>query len=309
MNRALRDLIRLLPLLAAAVLLLWASGDLGQLFGRPELTLWSSFAALTLFGVALSHVLRRMFFPYLDLRKLAEQANEKGLVFLGVCIVLGASLMLMSGLVRAEPIPAAAAQYRTQLEAEAAHHWPGNPGVHWFAAQVEKETCITMTHRKCWNPRAELRTDRERGVGFGQITRTARFDALAEMVAVNPRALAGWSWDSERLYDPALQLRALVLMDARNWRLTTGAATELDRMHFTLAGYNGGPAGVAAERTLCRGTPGCDPGRWFGHVEHTSRKARKAANGYGQGFFQINRGYVARIDARRRAYGAAWYGV
>lgn len=56
MNRGLRDLLRLLPLLAAAVLLLWASGDIGLLFGRPELTLWSSFAALTLFGLSLIHI-------------------------------------------------------------------------------------------------------------------------------------------------------------------------------------------------------------------------------------------------------------
>ena len=303
MEKMIRDLWRLAPLLIAASLLLWVSPSVAMFFGRPELSAWGMFTALSLYGVALSHVLRRLFFPYLDLKRLAEQAQEKGLVFLGVCVVLAACLMLMSGLVRAEPIPQAAHQYLPLLKTEAQTQWPDNPGVSWFAAQVEKETCATLRHSKCWSPRAELRTSRERGVGFGQITQTSRFDALAEMRAQFPSQLRGWSWDSEPLYDPALQMRALVLMDRRNSNVFKAGAESADaNMHFALASYNGGVGGTLQEIALCRGTPSCRSGVWFGHVENTSRKARTAANGYGQGFFQINRGYVARIDKRRHAY-------
>jgi len=64
---------------------------------------------------------------------------------------------------------------------------------------------------------------------------------------------------------------------------------------------NGGKMG--ASRTI--GTSAwqrraVDPGRWFGHVELTSLKARTAVKGYGQSFYEINRGYVRSIWFERR---------
>lgn len=295
-----RDLVRVLPLLAFATLLLWLAAPIAGFVDRPELAPWLAFAGLSLYGVALSHVLRRLLFPYLDLRKLAEASQEKGLVFLGVCIVMAACLLLMGGLVRAETLPANAVRYMPTLKSEIAQYWPDMPMKSALGAQVEKETCITLKHSRCWSPRAELRTSRERGVGLGQITKTSRFDALAELRAQYPQQLAGWSWDSDRLYDPALQLRALVLMDLRNFRMVTGAATGEDRLAFAFAGYNGGIGGLSSDRIVCRATPGCDPGRWFGHVENTSRKAKVAASGYGESFFAINRRYVREILIVRR---------
>jgi membrane-bound lytic murein transglycosylase MltF len=49
-------------------------------------------------------------------------------------------------------------------------------------------------------------------------------------------------------------------------------------------------------------TKGCDPEKWFGNVEKTSLKAKTAVKGYGQSFYQINRGYVRSIwfDRRQR---------
>lgn len=295
-----RDLLRVLPLLAVATLLLWLAAPIAETVSRPELAPWLAFAGLSLYGVALSHVLRRLLFPYLDLRRLAEAAHEKGLVFLGVCIVMAACLLLMGGLVRAEPLPPNAVRYLPTLQAEISAHWPEMPLRSALGAQVEKETCISLKHSRCWSPRAELRTDRERGVGLGQITKTARFDALAELRAQFPQQLAGWAWESDRLYDPALQLRGLILMDLRNFRMVVGAATLEDRLAFAFAGYNGGMGGLSSDRIVCRATPGCDQARWFGHVEHTSRKAKIAASGYGESFFAINRRYVREVLITRR---------
>ncbi len=302
MERVLRDIYRSLPLLLAATLLLWLHGDIAQFFNRPELGAWGMFGALALYGAFLSHVLRRIYFPYLDMRKLAEQATEKGLVFLGVCIVLAALLLTTTTLVRADTLPANARQYAPLLLAEQRDHWPDMPDPAVLMAQVEKETCITLKHRRCWTPYAELKTDREWGVGFGQITKTSRFDALAELRSQFPEQLRGWAWDSATLYDPAFQMRGLVLMDKRNFNVFKTAAATSDRLAFMLASYNGGVGGTLGEIAMCRGAQGCRPDVWFGNVEHTSKKGRTAANGYGQGFFHINRGYVRRVLARAPDY-------
>ena len=169
-----------------------------------------------------------------------------------------------------------------------------------LGAQVEQETCPSLKHPRCWSPRAELRTSRERGVGLGQITRTDRFDSLAEMRAQFPRALADWSWTGESLYDPRLQLRGLVLMGWRNWRALADVPAVGERLAMSLASYNGGLGGLASDRRVCAATPGCDPGRWWGNVERTSLKAKTAVAGYGKSFFEINREYTRNVLIVRR---------
>ncbi len=114
-------------------------------------------------------------------------------------------------------IPTAAWTWAPVLIMVAGVHWPAAPTPERMAAQIERETCITLTHSKCWTPHAELKTARENGIGFGQVTRayntdgSIRFDKQAELRAQHPRDLGAWSW--ERRYDPMLQLIGLVLMD------------------------------------------------------------------------------------------------
>lgn len=297
----------------------WADvGRIGALFGVGLLMLWGSpwtaralgLAELSLIGLGLgwgfvaaasSHIMRRLLFPGLDLRKLMHAAarnGQAGHVVLGVCIVL-AALLLMSGQARAGEIPPGAARYLPVLAAEQRAHWPEGD-LAMLAGQVEQETCISLRHPRCWTPRAELRTAHEQGIGLGQITRTAKADSLAAMLARHPRDLAGWSWSAPTLYDPVLQARALVLMNQDNMPVAVGAATALDRDAMILTAYNGGPGRVRSDRRLCAGTSGCDPSRWFGHAERTSLLARKAAVGYGKSFFEINREYSRLILLVRR---------
>jgi len=207
-------------------------------------------------------------------------------------------------------LPVAAPKVIALLLLVQAEHWPQAPAASVMAAQIEKETCITLTHPSCFSPRAELKTARENGVGLGQITRaynadgSIRFDKQAELRAQHA-ALKHWKW--EQRYDPRLQLTALVLMDRTGYqRFAPLAATPTDAWSFTLAGYNGGDGAVQKDRLLCQKRPDCDPRRWFGHVELHSVKSRVKWRGYGQSTYDINRGYVRRVIDRAPAYANFW---
>lgn len=303
-RRARTELLRILAMMALATALLMGTTPLAMAAGEPALAPWGMWTALSLYGAAFVQVLRRLLFPYVDMRRvfivaIASGGNGAGLVWLGVCIVLAALLLTLGSAARAQQIPAGAMRHLPTLAHEIATQWPDAPDWGLFAGQVEQETCIRLDHPRCWSPRAELRTSRERGVGLGQITRTERFDALAEMRAQFPQ-LRGWDWESVTLYDPAYQLRAMVLMDRRNFQAITGAGA--DRMVMALVAYNGGLGGLSSDRKVCQATPGCDPARWWGHVEHTSLKGRRPASGYGRSFFEINREYPVRIMRRAEKY-------
>jgi hypothetical protein len=160
-------------------------------------------------------------------------------------------------------------------------------------AQIEQETCVSLTSRYCFSPRAELKTSREYGFGLGQLTVTPTFNNFTTVRGQVP-ALRNWTW-SDR-FDPKNQVIALLHMNAQSAKF---CATQMDPVTDTLACtfaiYNGGLGGFRSDRRVCSNTKGCDPRRWFGNVANTSLKAKKPVNGYGQSFFQINRNYVTNI--------------
>lgn len=261
-------------------------------------------AGLTTLGVAVGDLVLRILQPRVDASDAARQAiNFKSvpaaIVYAARVALAIAVMFLMATAARAAQPPEAALPYLPILKAEQDAHWPGMPLPPALGAQIEQETCITLRHRMCWNPRAELRTSREQGVGFGQFTRafradgSTRFDALTEIRQQHREALAGMSWANP--YDPVLQLRALVLKDRGIYELARFAEDGRERLAFMLAAYNGGWGGVLSDRQQCKATTGCDPSRWFGHVEHTSLKAKTAVHGYGKSFFEINREYPRNI--------------
>ena len=310
MSRIKVDFARFAGVFIVATLLVAVSAPLADLVGEPAYAPWLLFAGLALYGVGLSHILRRVLFPYIDLKSFSESARHEptgaGLVFVGVCLVLSAFVSLMGNVVHADEFPSNAKLYLPMLKAEQQAYWADMSLPSALGAQIEQETCSSLKSKRCWSPRVELRTSRERGVGLGQITKTARFDALSEVVASNRQALAGWGWESN-LYDPKYQLRALVLKDKQGWSVMHGTASDSDRLAFTFASYNGGIGGVMSDRKMCQAIRGCDSGRWFGNVEHTSLKAKKAVAGYGVSFFQVNRDYVRNVMVVRRARYAHYF--
>lgn len=218
-----------------------------------------------------------------------------------LCLLVG-SCSVMSPIF-AQELPAGAYVYLPTLVSNQKAIWPDAPLPSFLGGQVEQESCITLKHSKCWNPRAELKTSRENGIGFGQFTRaykadgTILFDKISELAAAHA-SLRGWTW--ERRYDPDFQLRAIVEMDKDLYRRQVGAASDEDRLSFALSAYNGGQGGILQDRRLCANTPGCDQSRWAGHVENYSMKQRVAQKGYGKSFFEINREYVHLILHVRR---------
>jgi len=298
-----RALPRILLLALLGALMLWLSIPLGRAWTPEAAPILFNFG-LCMLALAAGDCSLRLLQPNINPQAAACEAIVganlgAGAVYLGRCILAAAVLFLFAtSNARAAAPPAAALAYLPLLQAEQRAWWPDMPQPSVLGAQVEQETCASLTHPKCWNPRAELRTPREYGFGLGQVTVTSRFNVFEELRAAHPAALGSWRWDER--YDPQMQLRGLVLKDLGAFNQVHDAATVHDRMAFTLAGYNGGLGGVRSDRVMCAATAGCDPGRWFGHVERTSLKARQAVQGYGSSFFEINRGYVRQILLQRR---------
>jgi hypothetical protein len=195
-------------------------------------------------------------------------------------------------------IPVQAGLLLPDLRAVQVSLWPDAPHPGFLGAQIERESCIGLKHSKCWNPYSQLKTKREWGYGLGQHTiayrpdGSVRFNTQAELRR-QYASLRGWSDD--RKFDVHYQMTALIEMDHGIYRRVSAAFDDSERLAFTLSAYNGGESGVRQDRVLCSNSNGCDPRKWFGHVERTSLKSRKPNPGYGQSAYDINRGYVRDI--------------
>ena len=189
------------------------------------------------------------------------------------------------------------------LKAEIAKHWPTAPFA-VLAGQASHESACPIP-RKCWNPRVEFNTTRERGAGILQITKVyGRFDALGELKAKHP-SLEGWNWETT-LTDPTFQMRGLVLKNRDNYSVMGFAPIEKERIAFSVTAFNAGVGGVMKDRTYCRNTANCDPSRWFGHVQTTCTASKTKLQGYGLTFCQIRGKYADDIMHNRAPRYEGW---
>lgn len=200
-------------------------------------------------------------------------------------------------------IPANAEKLMPDVIAAIDEVWPDMPMRSYFPAQIEAESCITLTHSKCWNPRAELKTSREYGFGLGQITiayradGSERFNVFNEVKTQHP-SLRNWAWEDR--YNPRMQIMAIVVKNKVNWGAIKWPVADLDnRMAFLATFYNGG--NPIKDRNLCVNTAGCDPSRWWGNVEKYSIKSKTPLKEYGnRSLFQISREYPRKVLIERR---------
>lgn len=202
-------------------------------------------------------------------------------------------------------LPANAAKYLPLLRDIAKRKWPEFTTPSIFAAQTEKESCISLKHSKCWTPYAELKTKVEYGFGFGQITiaynkdGSVKFNKFEELKALDKDLR---NWDFADRHNAEKQFIALVVLNQLNYKAlrTVTTKTETDRVAMMLAAYNGGLGGVTNEIKLCKNKAGCDATRWFGHVETTTNKSKVKSQGYGNSYADINRQYPFEILYTRR---------
>lgn len=190
-----------------------------------------------------------------------------------------------------QSIPTRATQYLPILIEESNTVWPNTHYDHYFAGQVEQETCPSLKSSKCWNPRTELKTSREYGFGLGQLTITPKFNNFKE-VTTKYKSLKSWKYEDR--YNPRMQLRAMLLMDRTNYNAISSPYDE-ERLAMAFSAYNGGLGGLLKDRQLCRYQKNCDQNKWFGHVEKYSSKSKKKTSEYAKSFFEINREYVSNI--------------
>ena len=197
-------------------------------------------------------------------------------------------------------IPEQAKEHLPTLKAQVHEVWPDFFAPNYFGALIEHESCISLKHSKCWNPKSRLKSDREEGAGLGQLTRafksdgSTRFDALEDAKRLDKKGLNDLRW--ETVYSrPDLQMRVLILMTRANWNRLDKLVPDVDgKLAMTDAAYNGGLGGVINERRACGLREGCDPNKWFGHVENVCLKSKKPLYG-NRNACMINREHVEYV--------------
>lgn len=184
-------------------------------------------------------------------------------------------------------IPEKAKLYLPTVKAEQAKYHPTLAEPAYVPALIETESCITLTHKRCWSPTSQLKTYREEGAGLGQITRayrtdgSVRFDALQGMKDRYEEELKELSWTN--VYKrPDLQIRTIVLMlKDLDKEFKPLIKNDMDRLPFVDVSYNGGSRDTKRSRVACGLAKDCNPNIWFDHVERYTVKPTKPLPGYG----------------------------
>lgn len=226
-----------------------------------------------------------------------KEPHHLVLGFICVLVIVLISLILMSSKSRAADIPANAKLYIPDLnKAIASMDFPKELR-HSIAGQIEQESCISLKHSKCWNPRVELKTHREYGFGLGQTTiaynadGSERFNVFKELTA--RQELRDWKWEDR--YNPYYQIKSILVLNRSNYaKLKYPFENEYEKMAAMFAAYNGGFGGVMKSRLVCVQHPTCPSRKWFGGIETTNVKS-KAKVIYGRSAWEINNEYPHNI--------------
>jgi hypothetical protein len=275
--------------------------------GGRATSIWLLSLGSGVLAVGFAHYGRKALhdYPEANFQRLLGKASEHPIGAGLACIALAIVFQALTGLFHVAHaqdvrtfVPPAAAQHLPTLRADIDQAWPDHPLREVLPALIEHESCISLKHSRCWSATSRLRTAREEGAGMPQITRTfnpdgsVRFDSLAAMRDRHPE-LRALSWAN--VYSrPDLQLLTVVLMNRDNFRALATIRSQDDRLAMTDAAYNQGAGAVQRDRRLCQITPGCDPQRWWGHVERTCT-ASHAALYAGRSACDISRHHVADV--------------
>lgn len=209
-------------------------------------------------------------------------------------------LLLIPLFANANTIPKNAYEYIPVLNSEVKSIWPTHPFPHYFGGLIEHESCITLTHSRCWSPNSQLKTKREEGAGLTQLTRAydesgrLRFDMIASLKSIYSTQLKELSW--ENVYQrPDLQIRAMLLLSSSDYKNYLKVEDELERIKLTDAAYNRGAGNINKQRRLCGLKPNCNPDIWL----DVSSQCVAKTNIYGRTACQINAHHVDDVINKR----------
>ena len=207
-------------------------------------------------------------------------------------------------------VPDNAFKYLPIVKQEQEKIWPDLITPAYLGALIEKESCYTLTSKKCWNPDSRLLTSREEGAGFFQLTRaytssgSVRFDTLTNLRDKYSDYLKELSWDNVYLR-PDLQITAGILLVKENYAGLYNVKDKEQRLLFTDASYNQGIGNTFKQMRLCGLQKGCNPQIWFNNVALACTTNRVI---YGnRTACQINRDHVYDIfNVRLKKYKDIW---
>jgi hypothetical protein len=228
-----------------------------------------------------------------------------------VTILLFCCFIPISGADKLNPPPNSLI-YKQNVIQQVKSGWPDIPFPVYIPAQIEQETCISYKHKKCWNPKAELKTSREWGVGLNQMTiaynkdGTERFNYFKEL----KRSKEFVNWDWEDRYNPDFQILAIILSMKKNWySITFSDIPPYERYAMALNIYNGGYGGFIRDMNLCLSNkPRCDSKRWYGNIEKFSTKSKKPQPEYGaRSFYEISREYPVNVQTIMYKHYVDWF--
>lgn len=207
-------------------------------------------------------------------------------------------------------IPEKAYSLLEPIKTETFNYAPEIGKPEYFAALFEHESCLHLKHSRCMSPTSEYtRKDKvtgrlvEQGVGLSMVTRAwrpngiLRFDTLSGLKTKYKTALSDLTWDNIK-QRPDLQIRMGVLLTMENYRGLSGVTDPTERLYMTDAAYNGGLRDLRQERTLCGLKKGCDPQKWFGHVEKIVYKGTAKIHN-GRSSYEVNRHHVHDVFNNR----------
>lgn len=196
-------------------------------------------------------------------------------------------------------IPPKAYIYKHDVKKAIDEIYPTIFNYNYIPALAEHESCITLKHKRCWDPSSRLSSKRELGAGLFQVTKTfredgsIRFDVLSEMKAKYKQELKDVSWDNI-FVSPTGQIKIAVLMIRDLNKSLYSVTDQVARAQFVDAAYNGGLGGVIKERRACSLAPNCDANKWFANVENYCSKSKKPLYG-NRSACDINRHHVKDV--------------
>lgn len=170
-----------------------------------------------------------------------------------------------------EYIPPQAFQYKETIRTEINNHFPDLIDYNYVPSLIEHESCISLKSKRCWRATSELRTSREQGIGFFQITRTfrtdgsVRFDTLSDMKKLYKQDLQAANWDDIK-YQPKIQIRMGILMLRDNYKRLYNVPDVVNRLQMMDAAHNTGIGNVFKKRRACGLAKNCNPNVWYNNV-------------------------------------------